>query len=341
MSTEIPSQRAPITPPDDFRTPTRTENAEAGFSLVELLASTVLLIIGMLFFASLFGSAMAAFVKTERTRVGKTYAEAGMGEIATRSRYKFANPSNLGLNKTATQSSTLTGAPTATAGKAIDGNTDGNFSNGSVSHTNSQTNAWWQVDLGTSQQIQTIKIWNRTDCCAERLMNFYVFVSDSNFVATNPFQLSFQPGVSTYQTTGAAGTLTTINVNRTGRYVRVTLGDNNYLQLAEVEITGINFSATPQAVPDGGTITPGATCVAPYCDRIYQPARRQGAPLPPPVALPPTGTVPTGAQLLFIRRYTVRTVDAATNVREITMTLAATTSETPFLTRTTRVLANK
>src|SRR5262249_30429558 len=58
--------------------------------------------------------------------------------------------SNLAQGKAASQSSTLPGYSTAGPGSAVDGNTDGNFSNGSVTHTNLDANAWWQVDLGAS-----------------------------------------------------------------------------------------------------------------------------------------------------------------------------------------------
>ena len=58
-------------------------------------------------------------------------------------------PTNLAQGRTATQSSTLAGYPTDAASAAVDGNTDGNFFDGSVTHTNADTNAWWQVDLGS------------------------------------------------------------------------------------------------------------------------------------------------------------------------------------------------
>jgi len=52
---------------------------------------------------------------------------------------------NLALNKTATMSSTGWGG---TASRAVDGNTDGVWDNGSVAHTGKQANPWWEVDLG-------------------------------------------------------------------------------------------------------------------------------------------------------------------------------------------------
>jgi hypothetical protein len=55
---------------------------------------------------------------------------------------------NLALGKPATESSTYTYSIPVAAGYAVDGNTDGKFLNGSVTHTNYEQGAWWQVDLG-------------------------------------------------------------------------------------------------------------------------------------------------------------------------------------------------
>jgi hypothetical protein len=38
--------------------------------------------------------------------------------------------------------------------------------------------AWWQVDLGGKKKINQIIIYNRTDCCANRLSNYQVSISD-------------------------------------------------------------------------------------------------------------------------------------------------------------------
>src|SRR5437899_2031448 len=52
---------------------------------------------------------------------------------------------NYALNQPATESSSAYGGD---AGRAVDGNTDGAFGGRSVTHTDADTNAWWQVDLG-------------------------------------------------------------------------------------------------------------------------------------------------------------------------------------------------
>jgi hypothetical protein len=147
---------------------------------------------------------------------------------------------DLALNKAATQSSTR--AAGGVASLAVDGNTDGAFFDGSVTHTNDNpldVNPWWQVDLGSSQSVGTIKLWNRTDCCGSRLSNFYVFASDSPFTSTDPATTAAQSGVwSTYQSTAVAVNQT-FTVGTTARYIRVQLVTSaNPLSLAEVQVYG-------------------------------------------------------------------------------------------------------
>jgi hypothetical protein len=160
---------------------------------------------------------------------------------------------DLALGKTATQSSTLY----TSASAAVDGNRDGNFANASVTHTSNTFQPWWQVDLGVSQNLDTIRLWNRTDCCSDRLSNFYVLVSDQPFVSTDLTSTINQAGVSNYYTPGQAGTMTAISIGRTGRYVRVQLAGTNFLSLAEVEISGSGQLNVAQTVP--GSAFPRAT----------------------------------------------------------------------------------
>ena len=141
-------------------------------------------------------------------------------------------PSNVALNKTATQSSTTWSAP---AGRAVDGNTSGVWNNGSVTHTDNDPNAWWQVDLGQVETIGTIKVWNRVEF-PERLSNFYVFVSDQPFTSTDLTTTQNQAGVSSYYTSGQCGFPTELGIYRTGRYVRVQLAGTNVLSIAEAQV---------------------------------------------------------------------------------------------------------
>ena len=77
----------------------------------------------------------------------------------------------------ATQSTTGFGGPPRFA---IDGNTSGVYSHKSITHTVEQKDPWWEVDLGRDAPLNTIAIWNRTDCCPERLEGFRVEVLDAD-----------------------------------------------------------------------------------------------------------------------------------------------------------------
>ena len=143
---------------------------------------------------------------------------------------------NLAQGQPASQSSTLPGSPPASV--AVDGNTDGSFGDGSVTATNLDNNPWWQVDLGSSASINSINIWNRTDCCGSRLNDYWVFVSNAPFAATDaPGMLAGKVAFSSHQTT-APNPSVSIPVNAQGRYVRVQLTGPGYLSLAEVQVFG-------------------------------------------------------------------------------------------------------
>lgn len=174
-------------------------------------------------------------VYTDKIRVLVTQALFGRSRIVELEAYATTATYNVAWQKTATQSSTAGGAP---ASRAVDLNHNGNFFAGSVTHTNYQAQPWWQVDLGASHDLDSVFLFNRTDCCAERLADFYVLVSDRPFGSSDLTTVLNQPGVSSYYTPGAAGPSMSINVGRPGRYIRVQLAGTNFLSLAEVEILG-------------------------------------------------------------------------------------------------------
>ncbi len=63
------------------------------------------------------------------------------------------------------------------AKRANDGNTSGEYTKNSVSHTAQEENPWWEVDLKTEQPIDRVVLWNRTDATTEeRMRNFRVLV---------------------------------------------------------------------------------------------------------------------------------------------------------------------
>ena len=71
----------------------------------------------------------------------------------------FSAGTNVALKGKATQSST---EYAGLAEYAVDGKTDGQFENKSVTHTAVSDNPWWEVDLGSDTEIERLTIWNRT-----------------------------------------------------------------------------------------------------------------------------------------------------------------------------------
>ena len=171
-----------------------------------------------------------------------------------------SGPSNLALDQQATQSSTLFPGVTD-ASKAVDGNTDGNYYDHSVTHSNADPNAWWQVDLGAVATIGSIVVWNRTDCCAGRLGDYWVFVSNTPFAATDtPTTLQNHAGTWSSHQTAQPNPNTTVTVPAVqGRYVRVQLSGTNYLSLAEVQVYGLPDLALNKPATQSSTLVLGTT----------------------------------------------------------------------------------
>ncbi|HZO67166.1 MAG TPA: alpha-L-fucosidase [Kribbellaceae bacterium] len=146
---------------------------------------------------------------------------------------------NVALGKDATQKSTGYDAP---ASRAVDGNTDGAFFNNSVTHTaEPETEAWWQVDLGASHAVDSVDVWNRTDCCSDRLKDFWVLTSEQPITTDSLAEALATPGVTAVHVAERAGRPTVVDVpdGTTARYVRVQLAStSNPLTLAEVQVRG-------------------------------------------------------------------------------------------------------
>ena len=90
----------------------------------------------------------------------------------------FSGKTNIAKSGKATQSSVdFEGPPNL----AIDGKTDGDFNRAkSTTHTKSEANPWWEVDLGTNVRIDSIAVWNRTDSTVgDRLTGALVRVLDA------------------------------------------------------------------------------------------------------------------------------------------------------------------
>jgi RHS repeat-associated protein len=152
---------------------------------------------------------------------------------------------NLASGKPSVQSSTVLGA---TASRANDGNTDGNFADASVSHTDYQNQPWWQVDLGSSQQISNVNVWNRTDCCQSRTSNFNVIVSDQpittvGYIYDAAGNATFD-GVHSY-TYDAENRLVSVDAGSTAKY---------YYDFQNRRVNKVSAVGTTHYVWEGGKV---------------------------------------------------------------------------------------
>ena len=118
---------------------------------------------------------------------------------------------------------------------------------GFTTHTDvSPSPPWWAVDFGTPRLFGQIHVWNRTDCCANRLRDWSVLTSNDYVNWTEIYRDSRPQG---------AGQLTVINgysdlyngsnAGRTSsatawvsRFVRIRINRTEYLHLGEVQIYG-------------------------------------------------------------------------------------------------------
>ncbi|HEX6641846.1 MAG TPA: discoidin domain-containing protein, partial [Thermoanaerobaculia bacterium] len=116
----------------------------------------------------------------------------------------------------------------------------------SIAVTLAAPNAWWEVDLGSLQTIDTIDVWNRTDSNFGNLVNYWVLVSDTPF-PQDLTQALAQGSVAAYYQGAGASIGYSFPISRRGRYVRVQLAGNSILQLAEVQVWTRDATLAPLA----------------------------------------------------------------------------------------------
>ena len=178
------------------------------------------------------------YLNTARIYVGDDGAT-GFNAVVPRSDNPTTSATNIALNKPVSQSSTY---GNGVASFANDGNLTGSspWGNADLQHTARENQAWWEVDLGESYEIESFKIYNRSDCCQNELSDFYVFVSDTEFgpSATLASTLA-NSSVNSERIQGNPQAVYEIPTVLTGRYVRIWNNKNNSpVHMAEVEVYG-------------------------------------------------------------------------------------------------------
>lgn len=142
------------------------------------------------------------------------------------------------------------------AAKAIDGNTYGRWTNSNantITHSRSAgTNVWWQVDFPQLEYIDNIVIWNRMDCCQDRLDKTRVLVDDKEVG-----EVAYKSGQRSYE----------IAVGYKGKVVKLWNAGSSTMNIAEVEVFGqgtpvkcVNHSGVEYAGGETYKDSEGKTC---------------------------------------------------------------------------------
>jgi hypothetical protein len=164
----------------------------------------------------------------------------------------FAAAQDVNLAPAGVASATSTSGFGEVAGWANDGNRDGFFYNNSTFTTGNLPGQSWQVVLASTSVVNEVVIWNRADCCAERLANFRVEIKNGatvvftqDFLTSGghvPAGLSLRVKVPGAGVTGNTVKLTSLGLNPTG---------NHYLAFSEVEVIRYGVGRTINYAPYG------------------------------------------------------------------------------------------
>ena len=150
---------------------------------------------------------------------------------------------NIALGKPAAISTTDQGG---LASRAVDGNTSGNFNDGSVALSGQQRTPYWEVDLEGRYNLDSIRISPRTDGgFGDPLTDYWILVSDNPFESFNLDAIRSEPDVIAIHHPATTAATETIDLDIPGRYIRVQLASiSDELALAEVEIFGTAAAPT-------------------------------------------------------------------------------------------------
>ena len=145
------------------------------------------------------------------------------------------------------QSSTTRGGLPAFA---VDGNTNTNYfdraGDAQCTQTSPQTNPWWRVDFERLVNVKRVRVYNRADCCSDRLQGFNVYVGN------NPDDAVIKNAACATDQNAAMSppwyTDVTCETPVQGKFLYVQLpGSGKILTLAEVQVQGAPVSPTAAA----------------------------------------------------------------------------------------------
>jgi hypothetical protein len=127
------------------------------------------------------------------------------------------------------------------ASLAIDDNTNGHWNYGSVTATPWMTDPSWEVKLDTQYYISRVDVYNRDDCCSDRIANFIIKIYNEG---DEVFSIQPNSDIKNYYAVDIPDIF--------GDKVQIMLpGNSKLLSLAEVQVMGTNTQ--PNSVEAGKT----------------------------------------------------------------------------------------
>jgi len=163
--------------------------------------------------------------------------------------------------KKASQSSTAIGGA---AQRAIDGNANTNYKGKSCTHTdNKVAKPWWQVELGSDQNIKEVQVTNRGDCCGKRLNGFNVYVD--GVICASKQNIS-------------QGETKTVACNRRGKTVKVDVDHSQKKKKESLTICEFKVKVGGQKAAAPAAPKAAAPALAPAAPKAAAPQDPKAAP---------------------------------------------------------------
>ena len=179
----------------------------------------------------MFGGSASDLMVSFRSLAAKCASQSGDDGTATFVADGLEFCVNVAEGQPATQDSVGWGG---TPDRGVDGNEDSAWGGNSCTHTNAAagTAAWWQVDLGSVQDVRAVQLANRADCCGDRLNGAEVVVSATPDYSSGPIEC----GAVHDAVEGDVHIMSCGDGHAAGRYVTVFNDANPLLSLCEVGV---------------------------------------------------------------------------------------------------------
>eukprot|EP00798_Chlamydomonas_sp_ICE-L_P012929 gene12929-5962_t len=146
-----------------------------------------------------------------------------------------APPYNIALGKPTRMSSSPFG-DYGGGDKAVDGDVNPYWSGGSIAHSTTETDPYLIVEFEATYRIDKIRVFNRQDCCADRLFPLTMtLLNETEVTFTKRVTSSAQP---------------VLEIDFSGSFINTNMlklllqGDNRVINVAEIEVYGSLLDST-------------------------------------------------------------------------------------------------